>query len=160
MDFDPYPMVIKTEIPNNGKAIVDIAPVNQESQSIWLMLAEDGGLLRFDAHSGQSELIDRIQLPTESAHDSFAGHALTRRLQVRVLDGLFFAHTESLPRGLLLTHSARAAGPVPPHYRAPPNSRRPSRHTALSALAYSSSPAHSSHRVSGSCRNHVSCRFA
>ncbi len=38
MDFDPYPMVIKTEIPNNGKAIVDIAPVNQESQSNWLIL--------------------------------------------------------------------------------------------------------------------------
>jgi hypothetical protein len=56
MDFDLYPMVIKTEIPNIGKAIVDIAPVNRESQSIWLMLAEDGGLLRHDAQSGQSEL--------------------------------------------------------------------------------------------------------
>ena len=80
MDFDPYPMVIKTEIPNNGKAIVDIAPVNQESQSNWLMLAEDGGLLRFDAHSGRSELVGRIELPSESARDPFAGHALTRRL--------------------------------------------------------------------------------
>jgi len=82
MDFDPYPMVIKTEIPNNGKAIVDIAPVNQESQSVWVMLAEDGGLLRHDAQSGQSELVGRIQLPSESARDSFAGHALTRRLHV------------------------------------------------------------------------------
>ena len=80
MDFDPYPMVIKTEIRNSGKAIVDIAPVNQESQSNWLMLAEDGGLLRFDAHSGRSELVGRIELPSESARDPFAGHALTRRL--------------------------------------------------------------------------------
>jgi hypothetical protein len=75
-------MVIRTEIPNNGNSIVDIAPVDQESQSIWLMLAEDGGLLRLDAHSGRSELVGRIQLPSESTRDSFAGHALTRRLHV------------------------------------------------------------------------------
>lgn len=75
-------MVIKTEIPNIGNTIVDIAPVNQENRSIWLMLAEDGGLLRFDAHNIRSELIERIQLPPEAARDSFKGHALTRRLHV------------------------------------------------------------------------------
>src|SRR5579859_657427 len=75
-------MVIRTEIPNNGNTIVDIAPINQESHSIWLMLAEDGGLLRFEAHSGRSELITRIELPSESARESFGGHTLTRRLHV------------------------------------------------------------------------------
>src|SRR6185312_8252969 len=75
-------MVIRTEIPNKGNSIVDIAPVNKESQSIWLMLAEDGGLLRFDAHSGRSELITRIGLPSESAREPFGGHTLTRRLHV------------------------------------------------------------------------------
>lgn len=74
-------MIIKTEIPNSN-IIVDIAPVNQESQSIWLMLAEGGGLLHLDARSGQSELVGRIQLPSESARDPFAGHTLTRRLHV------------------------------------------------------------------------------
>ena len=54
-------MVIRTEIPNKVNTIVDNAPINQESQSIWLMLAEVGGLLRFDAHSGRSVLVGRIQ---------------------------------------------------------------------------------------------------
>lgn len=90
MKFDPNSMVVKTEIPNNDGTIVDIAPVNQESQSIWLILAEDGGLLRFDAHNGRSELIGRIQLPSEAARDSFKGHALTRRLHVSN-DGEFAA---------------------------------------------------------------------
>lgn len=75
-------MVIRTEIPNKVNTIVDIAPINQESQSIWLVLAEDGGLLRLDADSGQSESIGQLQLPSESARDPFAGHTLTRRLHV------------------------------------------------------------------------------
>src|SRR3569833_4691709 len=82
MEFDPNSMVIKTEIPKNSSALVDIAPVNQDSQSIWLMLAQDGGLLRFNAHSRRSELIGRIQLPSESAREPFAGHTLTRRLHI------------------------------------------------------------------------------
>lgn len=82
MNFDPCPTVIKTEIPNNGNTIVDIAPVSQEKRSIWLSLAEDGGLLRFDAHSGRSELIRRIQLSSESTGEPFAGHTLTPHLHV------------------------------------------------------------------------------
>jgi hypothetical protein len=78
-------MVIRTEIPNKGNTIVDIAPISRENQSIWLMLGDDGGLLCFDAHTGQSELIGRFQLPWESARearDLFPGRALTRRLYV------------------------------------------------------------------------------
>jgi hypothetical protein len=83
-------MVIRTEIPNKVSTIVDIAPINQERQSIWLILAEDGGLLRFDADSGRSELITRIEVPSEAAREPFGGHTLTRRLHVSH-DGEFAA---------------------------------------------------------------------
>jgi hypothetical protein len=82
--------LIKTVIPSNGSMIVDIAPIDQESQSIWLMLAEDGRLLRHDTHSGKSEVVGQIRLPSESARDPFAGHTLAQRLHVSH-DGEFAA---------------------------------------------------------------------
>src|SRR5258707_10482924 len=42
----------QTAIPKGFGRVVDIAPVNQESRSTWLMLAEDGGLFHLDASSG------------------------------------------------------------------------------------------------------------
>ena len=83
-------LLIKTVIPSNGSAIVDIAPVDQESQSIWMMLTEDGQLLRHDAHRGESEVVGRITLPSEPARNPFAGHTLARRLHVSH-DGEFAA---------------------------------------------------------------------
>jgi len=75
-------LLIKTVIPSNGSPIVDIAPVNQENQSIWLMLAEDGQLLRHCADRVESEVVGRISLPSEPARDPFDGHTLARRLHV------------------------------------------------------------------------------
>jgi hypothetical protein len=75
-------LLIRTAIPGNGSTIVDLAPVDQESQSIWLLLAEDGQLLRHDAHSGRSEVVARLTLPSESARGPFAGHILAQRLHV------------------------------------------------------------------------------
>ncbi len=46
-------LLIKKAIPSNGSTILDIAPVNQESQSIWMALTEDGQLLRYGAQSGE-----------------------------------------------------------------------------------------------------------
>jgi hypothetical protein len=82
--------LVRTEIPSGESTIVDIAPVNQESQSIWLMLAEDGRLLRHDAHEQESEVVGRTILPPEPARDPFDGHALARRLHVSN-DGNFAA---------------------------------------------------------------------
>jgi hypothetical protein len=70
----------KTAIPKEFGKIVDIAPVNQESRSIWLMLAEDGGLFRLDAHSAEWTDIGSTRVPLEAAGPPFAGHALTRHL--------------------------------------------------------------------------------
>jgi hypothetical protein len=80
----------KTAIPSEFGRVVDIAPINQESQSIWLMLAEDGRLSRFDAHSGKAELVGAIEIPAESAEDPFRGHTLRPHLHVSK-DGQFAA---------------------------------------------------------------------
>jgi len=82
--------LVRTEIPSNGSTIVDIAPVEHESQSIWLALADDGRLLRIDAPRGESEVVGRISLPSEPARDPFGGHTLARRLHVSH-DGNFAA---------------------------------------------------------------------
>jgi hypothetical protein len=46
------------------------------------LLAEDGQLLRNDAHSGKSEVVARLRLPSESARNPFAGHMLAQRLHM------------------------------------------------------------------------------
>jgi hypothetical protein len=83
-------LLIRAVIPSNGSTIVDIAPVDQESHSIWLALTDDGQLLRHDAHSGESEVVGRISLPSEPARDPFDGHRLARRLHASQ-DGNFAA---------------------------------------------------------------------
>lgn len=75
---------------NHNDTIIDFAPVNQASQSIWLMLAKDGRLLRHDAEDNKSELVGQINLPSESATDSFQGHTLAARLHASH-DGSFAA---------------------------------------------------------------------
>jgi hypothetical protein len=76
--------------PSHDCTIIDIAPINQESQSIWLMLTEDGRILRHDAHSRKSETIGQVMLPSEPAREPFAGRPLARRLHVSD-DGNFAA---------------------------------------------------------------------
>ena len=56
---NPDSVLNQTAIPIKCGRIVDIAPLNLESTSTWLMLAEDGGLFRLEADSGESELVGR-----------------------------------------------------------------------------------------------------
>ena len=76
-------MLTETTISKKCGRILDIAPLNRESKSTWLLLAEDGGLFRFDATSGESELVGRVEIPSETAEDnSFNGHTLRPHLHV------------------------------------------------------------------------------
>jgi hypothetical protein len=79
-DFDRA--LKETAIPSEFGRIVDIAPFNQESRSVWLMLAEDGSLLRFDASSGEPEVLGSIEMPSEVAGEPFRERALKRHLHV------------------------------------------------------------------------------
>ncbi len=70
----------ETSLPAELGTIVDIAPVNDSLQSVWLLLAEDGRVFRLDAESGEATEVARSSVPAEPDHEPFAGHALTKRL--------------------------------------------------------------------------------
>lgn len=106
-------LLIRTAIPGNGSTILDLAPVDQESKSLWLLLAEDGQLLWHDADSGESEVVARLRLPSESARGPFAGHTLAQRLHVSH-DGDFAAPSSwtagTMNRKRCRSHSALPHG--------------------------------------------------
>ena len=70
----------KTEIPRELGKIVDIAPISQESRSVWLMLVEDCRLFRFDARNGKAVAVGASNVPAEVPGTPFGGHTLGRRL--------------------------------------------------------------------------------
>lgn len=70
----------KSEFPYELGKVVDIAPVCQGSQSVWLLLTEDGRLYRFDARQGETDAAGAINLPVEVPGSPFRGHTLNRRL--------------------------------------------------------------------------------
>lgn len=74
--------IVQTTIQENGCTVVDIAPVGQETQSIWITLADDGSIYRLNADTGKSDLVARIKFQSESERTAFAGHSLKPRLHV------------------------------------------------------------------------------
>ena len=50
------------------------------TRPVWLLLAEDGRIGRFDAVSGAWDLLARASVPDEPDHEPWAGHRLRRRL--------------------------------------------------------------------------------
>jgi hypothetical protein len=72
--------ITATVVPSDGAKIIDIAPVNQAGRSIWLLLAEDGRILQFDAESGRAEIAGCPKLPPEAVRDSFRDHSIKMHL--------------------------------------------------------------------------------
>ncbi len=69
-----------TYLPKEAGKIVDISPILEEGVSIWLLLAEDGLISRFDADSGEWRQLAHSSLASESDHEPWCGHILKRRL--------------------------------------------------------------------------------
>src|SRR4051812_1024665 len=76
------PMLVRTALPTEFGTIADIAPVDGVDGSVWLMLVEDGRLVRFDAGTGAAAVVASSDVQSEPDHDPFAGPALRRRLHV------------------------------------------------------------------------------
>lgn len=72
----------KAEIPNELGRIVDIAPISHEPQSVWLLLAEDGRLFRFDAQTGNVDPAGVTSVQAEVPAKPFRGRSVARRLHV------------------------------------------------------------------------------
>jgi hypothetical protein len=67
-------------LPKEIGTVVDIAPINQETRSVWLMLAESGAIIRWDADTGDWLHLGAVDVPAEPEHEAWAGHVLRRRL--------------------------------------------------------------------------------
>jgi hypothetical protein len=70
----------ETTIPEQVGSIVDIAPIQCGGRSVWLMLADGGVLIRFDADSGDLDRVASVDVPAEPDHKPWCGHVLRRRL--------------------------------------------------------------------------------
>jgi hypothetical protein len=74
--------LVNSPLPTGLGAIVDIAPLDGIQRSIWLMLVEDGRLIRFDADTGDSTVVAVSTVPREPDHEPFAGRPLSPRVHV------------------------------------------------------------------------------
>jgi hypothetical protein len=69
-----------TAIPPEFGPVVDVAPVQDGRRSLWLLLFQDGAVVRFDADSGacvRAAIVPRID---EKERDAFAGRRARKRL--------------------------------------------------------------------------------
>lgn len=69
--------VMDTPLPT---ATADLVPVTAGSRPVWLLLTEDGQVGRFDADSGEWDVLARTTVPAEPGRQPWAGRRLRRRL--------------------------------------------------------------------------------
>lgn len=70
-----------TLLPKQFGPVVDIAPVNHSSESLWIMLAGNGDVFRFNADSGDYAQMARSTVPVEPVTTDWVS-ALRQRLHV------------------------------------------------------------------------------
>ncbi|CAN5508969.1 hypothetical protein BH10CYA1_BH10CYA1_40460 [soil metagenome] len=81
--------IVETELPIEND-ILDIAPINGESSSTWLILDATGALHRLNCDEARCDIIGRIPIIAEPGHQPWCDHSLTNRLYVSNA-GLFAA---------------------------------------------------------------------
>jgi hypothetical protein len=84
------PQLRSTGIPIEAGKIIDASPINTEGRSVWLFLADDGVITRFDADAGEWKRLAYASVASEPDHKPWCGHLLKRRLHAAP-DGDFAA---------------------------------------------------------------------
>jgi hypothetical protein len=79
-----------THIPRKAGPVVEIAPINAEADSVWLLLGADGLISRFISGTGECKELARTSVASEPAHKPWGRHILKRRLHAS-WDGEFAA---------------------------------------------------------------------
>lgn len=70
-----------SSLPSTAGDIVDLTPATAETSSVWLLLSEDGGLLRYDADSATASRLAEVRLPDEPENTvPFRDMTVRRRL--------------------------------------------------------------------------------
>jgi hypothetical protein len=78
---EPFnPQLQVTKLPKEIGAIVDLSPIITEDRSIWLLLTEDGLLVKFDAAAGTWKRLACASLAPEPDHTPWCDHVLKRHL--------------------------------------------------------------------------------
>ena len=78
---EPFKTSLKTtSLPKQVGAVLDIAPVNYSSQSVWMMLTHNGDVFRFNADTGHYAQVARSSVPAEPEPGWM--NALRQRLHV------------------------------------------------------------------------------
>lgn len=79
---EPFNQTLKTaSLPKELGPISDIAPVNHSSESVWMMLADNGDVFSFNADTGLYAHVARSSVPAEPAD---TGWVTTRRQRLYV----------------------------------------------------------------------------
>jgi len=79
---EPFNPTLKTtSLPKQLGAALDIAPVNDNSQSVWMILAANGDIFKFNADTGHYEQVTRSSVPVEPGHEDWP-KTLRQRLHV------------------------------------------------------------------------------
>lgn len=70
----------QSDFPTDLGAIVDIAPIQDASRSVWLLLSTEGSLIRLDADSRAWQRLASCTVQAEPDREAFNGHTLRRKL--------------------------------------------------------------------------------
>jgi hypothetical protein len=63
---EPFNTTLKiTSLPKDLGAVLDIAPVNHSNESVWMILAANGDIFRFNADTGHYVQVARSSVPAE-----------------------------------------------------------------------------------------------
>ena len=66
---EPFNTTLKTtSLPQQLGAVLDIAPVNHSSQSVWMILAANGDIFRFNADTSHYAQVAHSGVPAETGH--------------------------------------------------------------------------------------------
>lgn len=67
---EPFHTTLKTtSLPKQLGTVLDIAPVNHSSESVWMILAAGGDIFRFNADTGNCDHVARSSVPAEPPTD-------------------------------------------------------------------------------------------
>ncbi|MEV8376427.1 hypothetical protein AB0P21_27035 [Kribbella sp. NPDC056861] len=67
-------------VPSDLGVVVDLAPVEDRGRPVWLVLAEDGRISRWDLGTGEHELVGITTVAPEPDHDPWPDKELRRHL--------------------------------------------------------------------------------
>jgi hypothetical protein len=95
-----------TSIPEQFGDLLDFAPLEKSSGSVWLGLTSTGKLIQIDSSAGAVSQLTEVTVPLEDDHKPWCGHELRHRLHVSS-DGTYIAIVDDYGRqGLVLETSS------------------------------------------------------